>query len=154
MADIISIKSIEFHIQVKYEVGRDEILQKILFLPINKKHYSYAYDTRFTLNEMLEEFIAKNLLSNKYNNIVFADRTDNIDGIDIRYQFNGEVRWSDIKGFFATIHIYVAPNTGCAYCSRAENKDDFIYCPERNKTLTAPIKRCPVFKQKKDLIIT
>lgn len=155
MPDILSIKSLEFHIQLKYEIQGGNITQKILFLPANKKQYRYAYDTRFPLNEMLEDFISKNLLSEKYDNIVFVDRTDNIDGIDIKYIFKGEVKWNDIKGFFSTLHIYIAPNTGCSYCSRAETKDGkFIYCPERNKTLVSPIKRCPVFKQRKDLIIT
>ena len=155
MSDVISIKSLEFHIQLKYEVDGDEITQKILFLPINKRNYHYAYDTRFPLNEMLEDFITKNLLSNKYDNITFVDRIDDVDKIEIKYIFEGEVKWNDIEGFFATIHIFIAPNTGCLYCSRAENKEnDFIFCPERNKTLIAPIKRCPVFKQKKDLTIT
>lgn len=150
---IVSVRSLEFSVQVKYEVVGNVITQKIIFLPTNKKYLSYAYDTRFPLNEMIEEFISKNLLSNK-EGIAFTDRTDSIDNIEIKYTFENEVKFSDIKGFYATFHIYIAPNTGCSYCLRAEQKGDFIFCPERNKNLASPIKRCPVFKQKKDLIIT
>lgn len=149
-----TIKSVEFNIQVKYTFEGNIIIQTFQFLPMVKKYFKYAYDTRFTLNDKIEEMINKNLMSDNIENVEFVDRTDNENSIVMKYSFEGEIAWKELRSFFVTLHVYFAPNTGCRYCSRAIEKGDFIFCPERNKTLPSPIKRCTVFKQKRDLIIT
>lgn len=154
MAEIASIKSVEFNIQTKYNIEDGVITQIFLFLPMSKKYFRYAYDIRYPLMESIESFLSKNLLSEKHDNVFFIDRTDNEDSIVIKYSFTGEILWSEIKGVFATLHIYFAPNNGCEYCMKAVEKDGFIYCPEKNKTMVKAVKRCDIFRQKRDLIIT
>ena len=152
MATIVNtVKSVEFKVQIRYSVEENIITQTFLFL--SKPFFRYAYDTRFSLNSKIEEMIARNILT-RIEGVSFVDRTDNVDSVVMKYSFSNEISWSDIKQIFVTLHVYFPPNTGCRYCLKAEEKGEFIYCPEKDKTFPLPIKRCAVFKQKRDIILT
>lgn len=147
MAKVIkTITSVEFNIQIKYSIEKDIITQTFVFL--SKKYFRYIYDTRYVLNSKIEDIIKKNLLSEKLDNVKFVDRTDDEKFIEMKYKFKGDVDYKEVRGFFATILFYLPPFTGCKYCVKAEQRGEFIYCPEKNKTYLQSIKRCDVFKQK------
>lgn len=142
MKQIKEAKNIELFVNIKYKTENNKLIQIFEFNVSNKKYYDYLLDQRLLfkdkINSLIKEFLLKDFIS----------RVDDIDKIIITYNIQ-EIP----KPCIRKIQTYVPPYFGCLYCSKAENKEGFIYCPEKSKHYPFPgVKRCPVFKTKDEVL--
>lgn len=142
MKVIKDIKNIDIFINIKYTEEDEYLLQHFQFNVSNKKHLDYIFDNRYLFKSKLDKLITSSLLKG------FIKRVDSKEEV-IMYYSKQDIP----KNCIRKISSVVSPDTGCRWCEKAQEKGIFYYCPEKNKTYSQPISRCPVFKIK-DVILT
>lgn len=141
MKQIKEAKNIELFVNIKYE-ETDTLSQIFEFNVNNKKYLNYLLDQRLLFKDKINRLIKEFLLPD------FISRIDDIDKVIIKYK-----KQKKPKPCIRKIQAYVPPYFGCKFCSKAEHKDGFAFCPEKNKHYPGDgVKRCPVFKTKEELL--
>ena len=134
-------KNIEILVNITYEEKENSLLQKYTFVVSNKKYLKYLQDARFSFKFKLEKIINELLLQN------FQRREDSEECIIMYYD-----KQKMPPPIIRKIQGYVPPYTGCQYCRLAEFKEQFVYCTKKEKHYVGGVKRCPVFRNKDELI--
>ena len=134
-------KNIEVLVNITYDEFDAYSTQTFLFVVSNKRYLSYLQDARLSFKRKFDKLISSMLLDG------FQKREDQEDKI-VMYYDKQELP----KPCIRKIQFYVPPYLGCKYCSIAESKGEFIFCPEKNKHYVGGIKRCPIFRSKDELI--
>ena len=141
MKKIKEIKNIEILINIIY-LQKETLEQHFKFVCSNKKHYSYLFDKRFCFKYKIEKIIKDLALDN------FIKRIETENEIIVYYE-----KQKVPKNIIRKVMGQIPPCCGCQYCELAEEKDNFIYCPERKKHYVKPgIQRCVAFRMKKEVI--
>lgn len=142
MKKIKEERNITIYVNITYKL-EDCLIQTFSFTCKRKQDLSYLYDCRFLIKNELEKIIKENLEEG------FITRIDCEDKVIIKYN-SSNIPSPKIK----VINSYIPPFLGCEYCSKAEIKDGFVYCAEKNKHYTKSngIKRCPIFRIKEKIL--
>lgn len=142
MKQVKEARNIIIYVNITYKENENELIQTLSFSTKRKQDLAFLYDSRFLIKNEIEKLIDSILLDN------FLQRTDCPDKIEMKYS-----KQDHPAPCIKVINTYMPAYLGCLYCSKAEYKDLFIFCPEKNKHYTKPgIKRCPVFRTKEKII--
>lgn len=140
---IKEVKNIEVLINIRYKQEEDKTIQTFQFSTSNKKYLDYLFDKRYLFKNKIEKLIKSLLLKD------FISRIDSNEEVVLIYN-----KQEIPKNKMRKIVCQVPPYCGCQFCDKAEKKDCFVFCKEKNKHYTKDgIKRCPIFHMK-EIVLT